>query len=185
MIHLYVKIHTKTNLKYFGKTTVDPYKYLGSGKRWKNHIKAHGKEHVKTLKVWSFLDLQEAKEFAIKFSNDNQIVTTKGWANLIIENATDGLPPGLKGEKAPFYGKTHSSENKQLFAELGKQRKPIYAIGTEFSEDHKAKLSASKKGKPPNNLGKAMSDSAKEAIRQSVKGRKRVYREDGSYFMQK
>lgn len=39
---LYEKIHNKTGLKYFGKTTQNPYTYQGSGKRWKNHIKKHG-----------------------------------------------------------------------------------------------------------------------------------------------
>lgn len=41
MIHLYIKTHNTTGLKYFGKTTKDPYKYLGSGKHWRAHLKIH------------------------------------------------------------------------------------------------------------------------------------------------
>ena len=41
MIYLYIKTHNVTGLKYLGKTTQDPYKYKGSGKRWTNHINKH------------------------------------------------------------------------------------------------------------------------------------------------
>lgn len=96
-IYLCVKIHTKTNLKYFCKTaTRNPYTYKGSGVHWLRHIKLHGKEYVKTLKVWTFDDEQSAKEFALKFSFDNNIVVSKNWANLQEENAIDGWIPGQK-----------------------------------------------------------------------------------------
>jgi hypothetical protein len=36
---LYVKTHNITGLKYFGKTTNDPFKYKGSGKYWLDHLK--------------------------------------------------------------------------------------------------------------------------------------------------
>jgi hypothetical protein len=89
--HLYIKIHTKTGLKYFGKTNRDPYSYYGSGKKWRYHINYHGKEYIKTLKVWSFEDLNECSNFAIKFSVKNNIVESQTWANLTIE---DGLMGG-------------------------------------------------------------------------------------------
>ena len=54
-IYLYIKIHTKTKLKYFGKTTRNVNRYHGSGKHWQRHIKQHGVEHVKTLKVWELV----------------------------------------------------------------------------------------------------------------------------------
>ena len=49
--YLYIKQHSITGLKYFGKTTVDPYKYKGSGMHWLRHINKHGREHVETLWV--------------------------------------------------------------------------------------------------------------------------------------
>lgn len=96
-IYLCVKIHTKTNLKYFCKTSKkDPYIYKGSGIHWLRHINYHGKEFVKTLKVWTFTDEQDASIFALKFSRDNKIVESKNWANLQEENGLDGWVPGQK-----------------------------------------------------------------------------------------
>ena len=42
-IYLYVKTHNVTGLKYLGQTSSnDPYKYQGSGKYWRLHLKKHG-----------------------------------------------------------------------------------------------------------------------------------------------
>jgi len=41
VVHLYVKQHSITKLKYFGKTIQDPIKYSGSGVHWKKHLKKH------------------------------------------------------------------------------------------------------------------------------------------------
>lgn len=91
IIYLYVKQHSITGLKYFGKTIKsDPYKYKGSGKYWLQHIKKYGETHIETVKVWEFSDIQECSEFAIRFSIDNDIVKSNDWANLIIEDALTG-----------------------------------------------------------------------------------------------
>ena len=88
MIHLYVKQHNITKLKYFGKTYAqNPFEYMGSGKYWLRHIKKHGKEHVITLNVWSFNSQKDATEFALKYSSDNDITKSADWANLKEENA--------------------------------------------------------------------------------------------------
>lgn len=92
---LYIKQHSITGLKYFGKTTRDPYTYNGSGKHWKLHIKKHGKEHVETLWVSEpFIDSVLISEYALAFSKENNIVESKDWANLIEENGLDGSPKG-------------------------------------------------------------------------------------------
>jgi hypothetical protein len=88
--YLYIKQHTKTGLKYFGKTTKDPIKYNGSGKHWIRHIKKHGPEEVDTLWHQLFTDENELVEYALKFSKDNNIVNSKEWANLKEENGLDG-----------------------------------------------------------------------------------------------
>jgi hypothetical protein len=103
VVFLYIKHHTITKLKYFGKCSGnDPWKYTGSGKYWLRHIKKYGKDHVETVKIWSFNCLYDANKFALKFSKDNDIVNSKEWANLIEENALDGWPAG----------QTHSAETK-------------------------------------------------------------------------
>ena len=95
MIRLYVKTHNQTGLKYFGKTTrVDISKYRGSGIRWRNHLTKHGND-VNTVVIAEFEDHECAKEFAIKFSKDNNIVESDEWANLKDEE--------LEGRMEPYY----------------------------------------------------------------------------------
>ena len=109
IIHLYVKQHKVTGLKYFGKTSKkDPYTYLGSGKYWKRHLKVHGRA-IDTIQVWTFERAEDCEKFALEFSKLNNIVESEEWANLRPENGRDGLlvgSPGMKGENNPRYGKT-------------------------------------------------------------------------------
>lgn len=93
MIHLYIKTHNTTGLKYFGKTTRDPYSYSGSGKYWKKHLKKHG-DNVTTEIVGSFPSKEECESFALQFSIENNIIESGQWANLINENGLDGAPKG-------------------------------------------------------------------------------------------
>jgi hypothetical protein len=89
--YLYIKQHSISGLKYFGKTTKeDPVNYLGSGKYWKRHIKKHGTEFVQTIWYQSFNDTQELIKYALNFSKENNIVESKEWANLKNENGLDG-----------------------------------------------------------------------------------------------
>jgi len=56
-VYLYVKEHSVTKLKYFGKTTRSHVEnYDGSGKYWKDHINKHGREHIKTVWCKQFID---------------------------------------------------------------------------------------------------------------------------------
>lgn len=87
---LYIKQHTVTGKLYFGKTTRNPEKYLGSGKYWKLHIKKYGKKYVTNLWYCLFLDEKECKDFAIQFSTQNNIVNSKEWANLKQETLDGG-----------------------------------------------------------------------------------------------
>lgn len=93
MIHLYVKTHNETGMKYFGKTIRDPFKYKGSGLYWSRHIKKHG-NNVSTEIIGSFEDETQCESVAIQFSNDNNIVNSPLWANMKIENGKDGAPQG-------------------------------------------------------------------------------------------
>ena len=96
MIHLYVKTHNETGLKYFGKSMkpkIEVLSYKGSGKYQKRHIKKHG-NIVSTEIVGSFLDENECESFAMQFSKTNDIVKSDMWANLIYENGKDGAPIG-------------------------------------------------------------------------------------------
>ena len=94
---LYIKQHSITGLKYFGKTTQDPYKYNGSGKHWAPHIKKHGRKHIITTNVFGpFTNSIAISEFALAFSKDHNIVNSDLWANQKPENGIDGGVPGIK-----------------------------------------------------------------------------------------
>lgn len=100
---LYIKTHLSTGLKYFGKTILqDPHKYKGSGKMWLNHIRKHA-YNVSTEIVGYYANKDECISAALKFSINNNIVESKDWANLVIENGIDG---GLR---------TNSGENFKIF----------------------------------------------------------------------
>lgn len=88
-IYIYIKTHNKTGMKYFGKTTktnVDIY--TGSGIKWNRHLEEHGND-VTTEVIAEFTDIEEATEFALKFSRDNDIVMSNEWANSIPECVDD------------------------------------------------------------------------------------------------
>jgi hypothetical protein len=140
IIYLYVKQHSITGLKYFGKTTKsDPFKYLGSGKIWCRHIKKHGKEYVKTLEIWGFDDQKLCEEFALKFSEDNDIVKSKLWANLMIENSDTGGPC--------FAGHFHSLESKQKLSINAKARKINPMQNKKHTDESKKIMSEKLKGR--------------------------------------
>ena len=89
--YLYIKQHSVTGLKYFGKTTKeDPIKYLGSGKYWTTHINKHGKEFVETIWLSDLYYDTSIVEYALHFSQENKIVESDNWANLKSENGLDG-----------------------------------------------------------------------------------------------
>lgn len=77
-------------MKYFGKSVeYDIEKYQGSGKVWQRHLKKH---KVKPTHLWHSDWYHDTSiiRFATKFSNMNNIVESKKWGNLVIENGIDG-----------------------------------------------------------------------------------------------
>jgi hypothetical protein len=131
---LYIKEHSLTGLKYFGKTTnKDVHKYLGSGIRWTHHIKKHGKEHVATIWVSEpFIDKDLLEEFATFMSEELDIVNSNKWANLVIENGISG----------------GAIRNGQVLSEESKDKIRQKAIGRKASSETKLKMSAIRKGRP-------------------------------------
>lgn len=120
MIHIYIKKCPHCDLYYFGRTTKDPYKYKGSGKKWLNHLKYHKITSIETIDVKTFNTITEAKEYSLKFSYEHNIVDDPKWANLIPENAehinTKGieLPQEVKDKISKANkGKIQSEEHKR------------------------------------------------------------------------
>ena len=168
--YLYIKQHSITGLKYFGKTSQNPYTYNGSGSHWRSHIKKHGKEHIVTLWVSEPYTDTSITEFALKFSIENDIVNSKEWANLIPENGlsggsvkgrkcTDETKAKMKGRPSPNKGKLHTDKAKAKMsaANKGKPSPNKGVKGKPHTDEAKAKM----KGRPAPNKGKPHTDEAK------------------------
>ena len=133
--YLYVKEHTKTGLKYFGKTTrKDPIKYKGSGLYWKRHLKKHG-NFVRTTWLKLFENEEELNEYAIKFSEENDIVNSSEWANMKNENGLDG------GRDPGFKGFIPSEEIRKIYSERMKKNNPMF--DEEIRKKHLMKMGES------------------------------------------
>ena len=132
---LYIKQHSVTGLKYFGKTTAkDPYKYKGSGPDWVLHLKENGSEHVITTIVFGpCTDSEVISKWATEFSIKNNIVKSDKYANRKIENGLDGAVAGEKGKPC-------SAETKQKISDA--------LIGRTQSAETKQKIHDTLKGKP-------------------------------------
>jgi hypothetical protein len=104
-------------LKYFCKSVrKDICSYTGSGKRWTNHVKKYGKKNVKTLWVsdWFYCP-HHLQDFALMFSEYNNIVESNEWANLIPENGLTGNRGSKKGHMAGI-SKPKSQQHKQAIS---------------------------------------------------------------------
>jgi hypothetical protein len=168
---LLVMSHNVTGLKYFCKTADlrNVYNYKGSGLYWKKHLNKHGKDV--TVGVMGFYtDYQRCRDAALKFSQENDIVNSDAWANLVLENGTDGA---LNGSDNPFYGKKHTPE----MTEHLRQQKIGKSVnkGAYRSPENRAKISASLKGRKNPAVSKALtgrklSEETKQKLSESRKG---------------
>lgn len=92
--YLYIKTHNQTGLKYFGKTNKkDIETYRGSGTYWLRHINKYGYDVTTEILGEYELYSSDLVDDAINFSINNNIVESKEWANLEIENGLNGRGP--------------------------------------------------------------------------------------------
>jgi len=144
--YLYIKQHSVTGLKYFGKTIQDdPIKYLGSGPYWKSHINKHGKDYVETLWTKLFNDVDELVYFALMFSKENAIVESANWANKIIEDGLNGYTSeqSKQIQKTLLDEKTHHFLTKEHSERVSRQNKNLAELGVHNfqSEENKKRMS--------------------------------------------
>lgn len=88
---LYLKT-SPHGLKYLGKTTKDPFKYIGSGKIWLRHLKKHGilTDEIKTEILFETDNLEEFKIKSKEISIKLNIVESEEFANLKVEEGDGG-----------------------------------------------------------------------------------------------
>lgn len=98
--YLMIKTHNKTSLKYLCKTSTDnplrPYKYLGSGKYWKRHLKKYGND-IKTEILEICNTREELIERGIYYSKLYNVVESKNFANMVEERGDGG--PTMLGKR--------------------------------------------------------------------------------------
>ena len=88
--YLLLKTHNKTGLKYLCYTTkADPEKYPGSGKRWRNHLRTHGKD-LSTEILGAFDNEEQLKALGRHYSELWNVVDSDEFANLRIEEGDGG-----------------------------------------------------------------------------------------------
>lgn len=146
--YLYIKQHTITGKLYFGKTydKRGPVEYPGSGTHWKNHCKKHGKEYVATLWYYLFESKDEIMEFALKFSEEMDIVKSDQWLNLKPENGIDGGATGRIKSKEEIDGLIYRNKNR-LWTEESRNKIASKLTGTVHDQDMRDKISKIHSGK--------------------------------------
>ena len=173
MTYLYIKEHESTGMRYFGKTTRDPHKYLGSGKYWKYHLNQHGK-NVKTVWAEKFDDAELCQEFAEFFSEFFDIVDSDAWANLIPEDSRGG--GRQKGCKGTWAGKKRPEHAELMSAKMSGDKNPRYGqdpwnkglTGIQTGPNPKKALPGEKNGM----FGKTQSEETKQKMRDAWARRK-------------
>ena len=163
---LYIKQHTVTGKLYFGKTWKrDPEIYLGSGTRWKAHIRKHGSSLVETVWYCLFTDKDDLVSFALQFSRNHNIVESDDWLNLVEEN-------GLAGSGRP---KSFSfSEDSKLLMSKARQGKPAANRGKPHSLEARQKMSASSTHKGKKLSAESIAKRTKTFKAKLVKRRKTI-----------
>lgn len=143
--HIYIKTHTETGIKYFGKSIKKSQKkvhqYKGSGPDWKNILKKYGKSYTTEI-VATFDNPMLCNEYCINFSKENNIVKSKEWANKMYE---DGIGRGClytlnmnekerieHGKKSSIGLSNRSKEDKEKHRKnISKARKKLISNMTE------------------------------------------------------
>lgn len=144
-IYLYLK-ESPLGLKYLGQTIKNPFKYEGSGTRWKRHLKKYKieKDKVKTTILLKSFDREEIKKLAIHYSKFWNIVKSKKWANLVIETG-ENYRVNYTVKKDTLLKMRIANLGKKL-SEKTKLKISKAAKGRRATKDTKDKISESKQG---------------------------------------
>lgn len=178
-IYLYVKTHFKTGLKYLGKTTQNPYTYLGSGIDWKAHLKEHGEEHTTEI-LKECKSNKELNEWGRYYSRLFNVVESNDWANRIPETgggwcdeeARKKISKSLTGFKRPLISDEHRKNLSESCKSISKPRSDKHqkalteSIKANWADNDERRSKTAAVGKA--NLGRKHSPEALEKKRQAM-----------------
>lgn len=163
-ITIFHSIETEHRKYYYGSRSCkclpeNDISYRSSCKSLKEFIEKNKDVHYTKEILAYFSDRQSAIEHEISLHNEYDVARNPEFFNLAKQSHTGFCTFGLP---APNKGMSHSEETKI------KMRKSH--SGKSKTEEHKKKLSLSKKGKPNGRLGKKHSDESKAKASQTKKG---------------
>ena len=153
---LLVLTHNVTGLKYFCKTSQFDivHRYKGSGVYWKRHMRVHGR-NVTAGVLGIYFEQDRCVAAALKFSQENDIVKSREWANSILENGLDGAGLGSANHR---YGKPHPNKGGTRPEMIGRLVGPLngmYGKTSPMKGKHNTGASKAHKGrKRPESSGK-------------------------------
>jgi len=146
-IYLYLKTHNKTGLQYFGMTKQDPNKYMGSGKRWRNHLSKHGND-VTTEIIFESEDKHEISDVGIFYSNMWNIIESDKFANLKIEEGDGGfdhINDGSEKHRERCRKASKNVRNRYVFTEQDRIAGKTSFLGKNHTDETKRKISEANK----------------------------------------
>lgn len=148
MIYLYLKIHSKTGLRYLGKTSKINYSaYLGSGKIWLQHLRKYGKEHT-TILIKECKSQQELSYWGRYYSKLWRVTSAMDdFGNLIYANIIPETGGGA------------------LYGDLNPSRRP------EVQNAKRDKMLGTKRPETANAISKSWSDTRKQQQKEKTSGK--------------
>lgn len=151
--YIYVKESPK-GMFYLGKTELEPYSYMGSGKKWLDHLKKYNytKKDIKTYILYNTEIPSDLKTMGLYYSKLFNVVENKRWANLVNEEGSGG---------GTMLGKKHKKSTKKLIA--------ISKIGNNNPMKRQEVVQKAKKSREEYRP----TEETKEKTRKSLLGRKR------------
>jgi ribosomal protein L37AE/L43A len=165
-----IKQHRITGKVYLCKSHVArtaTTSYLGSGKKWKNHINKHGKEYVETIWFCWFFEKEPLIECALMLSKLYDVINSDIWYNQMFETGIDGMG-------SP--GRNTTDKTKQLISKKNTGRKFTCEVNSKKSNpgDKNGMYGVHRNGHLAPRYGKPMSDAGKLKSSISAKNRTRI-----------
>ena len=177
---IYITTNMVNGKRYLGQKSFDEWNkwktYLGSGKVFKNALKAYGKENFSRNIVCFCYSEEELNKVEYDLSVFLNVVENQDWYNLEYggngcsgyhhtEETKKYLSEIFSGENHPWYGRHHSKESKRKMSESHKGTEPANK-GKQATEETKQKLREARKNRPP------ISEETREKMRMAHSGEK-------------